>query len=151
MTESMRQRMPALCHAVALAVSTPPFEHPACKNGFSSLATLVELWCGADTAGAEPFVCRTLPRLCVQALLLPELNLSRKPGAGIVAVVAGLHRYAARNYNAAFEPVMLSLLGALGVPSHSETAAQAMAAVHGADEQAYGALLLQIVQHSKSR
>ena len=150
-TESMRQRMPALCHAVALAVSTPPFEHPACKNGFSSLSTLVKLWCGADAAGAEPFVCRTLPRLCVQALLLPELNLGRKPGAGVVTVVAGLHICAAANYKAAFEPVMLSLLGALGVPSHSETTAQAMAALHSADAQAYGVLLLQIVQHAKSR
>jgi hypothetical protein len=150
-TEPMRQRLPALCHAVALAVSTPPFEHPACKNGFSSLATLVKLWCKADAAGAEPFVCRTLPRLCVQALLLPELNLSRKPGAGVIAVVAGLHRSAASHYKAAFDPVLLSLLGALGVPSHSETAAQAMAAVHGADMQPYSALLLQIVQHSKSR
>ncbi len=143
--------MPALCHAVALAVSTPPFEHPACKNGFSSLSTLVKLWCGADAAGAEPFVCRTLPRLCVQALLLPELNLGRKPGAGVVTVVAGLHICAAANYKAAFEPVMLSLLGALGVPSHSETTAQAMAALHSADAQAYGVLLLQIVQHAKSR
>ena len=150
-SEPMLQRLPALCHAVALAVSTPPFEHPACKNGFSCLATLVKHWCKADVSGAEPFVCRTLPRLCMQALLLPELNLTRKPGAGVVTVVSGLHRCAAVNYKASFDPVMVSLLGALGVPAHSETAAQAVAAVHGPDDGAYSALLLQLVQHSKSR
>ena len=150
-TEPMRQRLPAMCHAIALSCATPPIDHPHCKNGFSALATLVALWCDADAAAAEPFVCRALPRLCLQALLLPELKLSRKPGSAVVEVVAGLHLSAATHYAAAFDQVFVSLLGALGVSPHSDAAAQAIAVVHGADKQAYGALLLQLVQHSKSR
>ena len=118
---------------------------------YSSLTTLVSIWCHVDTPAAEPFVCRTLPWLCVQTLLLPELKLGQKSAAGIVAAVASLHIFVASQYKAAFDPVMHALLEALGTPVDSETGVQAIAMVHSGDVKSYSTLLTQIAEQSKSK
>eukprot|EP01051_Picozoa_sp_SAG22_P015360 SAG22_NODE_1994_length_3189_cov_3.276375_2_plen_910_part_01 len=51
-TAEMKARLPGLLHAIALSVQTKPVEHPHFKNGFVSIARLLQCWVGAGSAAA---------------------------------------------------------------------------------------------------
>jgi hypothetical protein len=153
-SDTMKARLPTLLSELFAACGTPPIEQPACKNGFATLSRLLEAWLSTGTESeietARPFLCDQLPRLCLQTLLRPELKFD-KHGVEVVNLVASMHRRTAAQYTDGFDRVLIALLGALGVPSESETMKQSVGLVHGADGGAYVAFLLELLKHSRDR
>eukprot|EP01052_Picozoa_sp_SAG31_P000762 SAG31_NODE_22_length_33849_cov_13.713096_10_plen_951_part_00 len=155
-TEPMRERLPALLHTLSMAVTNKPVEHPNFKNGIISIARLVQCWIGDNADGgagamqAKSFICEQLTRLCIQATLSPAVSLADGNGTEAIRAIASMHILCAACYGGDFSRVLVDLLAALGLPEQSDAAAQCVQLVHGHDEGAYAAFLLQLLQHVRA-
>lgn len=152
-TAPMKERLPALLHAVASAIGTKPIEHPHFKNGFVSVTRLVQLWIGQDEVSAmqaKPFICEQLTRLCMQAALSPDINLTDNNGTEVIRSLATMHLVSAARYGVDFDQVLMELLAVLGLPGDSDAVSQCVALVRGQDESEYASFLLQLLQHVRA-